>query len=306
MKVRSRMVVVAALCISCVQVTQPKKVSVKLYKTDPTTWNKPFYYVVQTAATDVSQSVGLPPRKDGKPRMLQTRLERTPARTVTTSHSLAAYKPIKKDVTISFDDEDENILFINEKQDGKGKGGSLVLSDPDGKHAGKPAYTTGHVIAIGAGEGAEDIYKPTSMLKVGVSEIIKERQGKFFKIPVYKEDPDTWGQKWTITLVDGQGREYPDAKVDIYKDSTFKKLWIAKDIEPGSTYVEVRKPKAPTLVDTPLQNNPGVSWEQGLLVIDEDGHGRIENKSFMQSAPKKKANKTVRAAENQKSEAELF
>lgn len=283
MKLTLKELLVALLCASCAQVIRPEIVRVKMYKTDPTTWNKPFYYDV--AAEQVTKTITTPiiPRltKGNAVKVAQAK-QQTPEEETKRSVGAVAYKPIKKDITISFDVQDENTLWVcptpnhDERVCKK-----LILSTTADKAEANP-YIKGEVIAI------DKDYQPVSMSKDRVNKIIKERQAQFFKIPVYKEDPLTWGEKWTVTLVDEAGEPYPDARVDIYKDSKFKRLLIQKGIEPGKTFVVVRNPNGyftETLLEQSQVSNPA----NRLLVIDGKGNARIEDKSLIQATPKKKS-----------------
>lgn len=282
MEIRSRAVVVAALCMSCVQVTQPKKVSVKLYKTDPTTWNKPYYYNIRSLEKSTTIS------RQPNPKLKMLKVSRTPEITEHKDTIIRLPKAIKKDATISFDTDDENILMVCTQPGSNPQNNAACkkLTLPNTEN-----YKSGTAIAI------DNDYQPIIRGQDGIREEIKNRQSGFFKIPVYKEDPDTWSDKWTITLVDEQRREYPDAKVVIYKDSTFKKLWIQKDVagaKHGETYVQVRKPNGLYIVETKLTSSPVSDPSRQLLVIDRNGNAAIKDKSVLEDAPRNpKAQKAV-------------
>ncbi len=281
MKVRSRAVVVAALCMSCVQVVQPKKVSMKLYKTDPTTWNKPYYYNLRSL--EKSTTISRPPN----PKLKMLKTSRTPEVTEHKDTIIRLPKAIKKDATISFDTDDENILMVCTQPGSNPQDNAACkkLTLPNAEN-----YKSGTAIAI------DNDYQPIIRGQDGIRAEIKNRQSDFFKIPVYKEDQDTWSEKWTITLVDEKKREYPDAKVVIYKDSTFKKLWIQKDVEEakhGETYVQVRKPNG-HVVETKLTSSPVDDSSRQLLMIDSQGNAAIKDKSVLENAPRNpKAKKPV-------------
>lgn len=275
MKLTLKVVVVTLVCAGFAQVMRPETVRVRLYKTDPTTWNKPFYYDV--AAEQVTKTITTPiiPRlTKGNAVKVARAKQQTPEVETKRSVGTVAYKPIKKDITIAFDVDDENTLWVCPTPDHDERVcKKLILSTTPDK---------GDVIAI------DKDYQPVSMSKREVNRIIRERQAKFFKIPVYKEDPLTWGEKWTVTLVDEAGEPYPDARVDIYKDSKFKKLLIQKDIEPGKTFVVVRNPQG-YFIETPLKQSPVADPSKQLLVIDGKGNARIADKSLFQTTPKKKS-----------------
>lgn len=280
MKLTLKALLVTLVCAGFAQVMRPETVRVRLYKTDPTTWNKPFYYDV--AAEQVTKTITtpiIPQLTKGNAVKVARAKQQTPEVETKRSVGTVAYKPIKKDITISFDVDDENTLWVCPTPDHDERVcKKLILSTTPDK-AELNAYILGDVIAI------DKDYQPVSMSKREVNRIIRERQAKFFKIPVYKEDPLTWGEKWTVTLVDEAGEPYPDARVDIYKDSKFKRLLIQKDIEPGKTFVVVRNPHG-YFIETPLKQSPVADPSKQLLVIDGKGNARIEDKSLFQSTPK--------------------
>ena len=281
MKLTLKALLVALLCVGFAQVIRPETVRVKLLKTDPTTWNKPFYYNVNSLVENkIIETPVIPKATALNKRTRAAAAARTPKITTNRDSIMRPPRPIKKDVTISFDNIDKNILFVCSKSGAEANPecGKLILSTGDPQI--EPDYKTDHVIAIGKD------YQPVSRPKSVVNALIKKRQAKFFKIPVYKEDPETWGQKWTITLVDEKGEPYPEAQVDIYRDSKIKKLLIRKQIKPGKTFVHVRKPNGLYIVETLLEQSPVAEPANQLLVINGQGNARIVDKSLYKPAPK--------------------
>jgi len=280
MKLTLKAVGVALLCAGFAPVIRPEIVRVRMYKTDPTTWNKPFYYNVRTQQERKTIETSVLPKETRLNKTKRAILAaRTPKITENRPSIIRPPKPIKKDATISFDNEDKNILHVCSKPitEPNPECGSLILSTGDPEK--EAEYTTGNVIAI------DKDYQLISRPKSVVDQLIKDNQAKFFKIPVYKTDPETWGQKWTITLLNGNEEPYPDATITISQNSDWtKKLLMQKNIELGSTYVRVRKPGRQ--VDTPLDTPVNIPWEQQALAIDADGLATIINKSLYKSTPK--------------------
>lgn len=280
MKLTHKALLVPLLCAGFTQVIRPEKIWVKLYKTDPTTWNKPFYYDVATEQVTETIITGpIPKLTKGNAVKVARAKQKTPEIRTRTSVSTIAYKPIKKDMTISFDAHDENTLWVCPTPNHDERVCKKLILSTTPKKAEHEPYILGDVIAI------DKDYKPVSMSKSDVNKLIKERQAEFFKIPVYKADPSTWGEKWTITLVDEKGHPYPEAQVDIYKDSKIKKLLIHKKIEPGKTFVRVRRQGKLYGQDSELLDREGVPWADRALAIGGDGKGTIVNKSMFKATP---------------------